>query len=250
MDQTPLYQLNPTNRFTDRAAEYVNYRPTYPAAAIAAICRDHPQTIADIGAGTGISSRLLADHGQVWAVEPNAAMAQAAIPHPQITPWAGTAEQTGLPAASMDLVTAFQAFHWFKHDEALPELRRILRPTGKLAVIWNNRDRQDEFTRCYGQVLKNLSAKPTGIERMNDATPLLQDTRSFGAVTAIAFPHAQTLDLAGLIGLAMSRSYTPRTGAAHRQLRAQLTALHSEFATAGQVEMMYTTNIFLASPRD
>jgi SAM-dependent methyltransferase len=249
MDITPLHQLDPTHRFTDRTQDYVNHRPSYPTAAIDAILAGiSPQTGADIGAGTGISTRLLADRGiQVWAVEPNAAMGKSAIAHPQITRWQGTAEQTGLANQSMDLVTAFQAFHWFEHAVAVPELHRILKPHGRLAIVWNDRDRADPFTRCYGEVLQSVSNKPVGIDRLSDATPLRQFPNHFTNIREISIPHRQALNLAGLIGLAQSRSYTPKSGEAQMQLVDRLTALHQAFADAeGLTHMHYDTNIFLA----
>jgi SAM-dependent methyltransferase len=249
MDITPLHQLDPTHRFTDRTQDYVNHRPSYPAAAIDAILAGiTPQTAADIGSGTGISTRLLADRGlQVWAVEPNAAMRNSASDHPNITRWQGTAEQTGLADRSMDLVTAFQAFHWFQHEVALPELHRILKPHGRLAIVWNDRDRTDPFTRCYGEVLQSVSNKPVGIDRLADATPLHQAPHHFTHIRKIAIPHQQALNLAGLIGLAQSRSYTPKSGAAQVQLVDRLTALHQEFANAdGLTQLHYNTHIFLA----
>ena len=85
-EQLP-YELNPTSRFSDRADDYVKYRPGYPPAAIDAILNGlgPPASLvaADVGAGTGISARALADRGvRVLAVEPNAVMANAAVPHP------------------------------------------------------------------------------------------------------------------------------------------------------------------------
>ncbi len=249
MDVTPLYQLDPTHRFTDRTQDYANHRPSYPAAAIDAILAGiSPQTAADIGSGTGISTRLLADRGlQVWAVEPNAAMGNSAIAHPHITRWQGTAEQTGLADQSRDLVTAFQSFHWFQHEVALPELCRILKPHGRLAIVWNDRDRADPFTRRYGEVLQSVSDKPVGIDRLSDATPLLQAPHHFTNIRKISIPHQQTLNLAGLIGLAQSRSYTPKSGMGQERLFDRLTALHREFANVeGHTNLHYNTNIFLA----
>jgi SAM-dependent methyltransferase len=251
LDPTPLHQLNPTDRFSSRVTDYAQYRPSYPAAVIDAILSDgDAQTVADIGAGTGIAAQLLADRGlAVWAVEPNADMRAAIAPHPRITAWDGTAEATALADRTMDLVTAFQAFHWFQHDLALPELRRILKPDGRLAVVWNNRDRTDPFTKQYGQVLQSVTRKPVGIDRMGDATPLLEDSVYFTDVQHVAIPHRQTLDLAGLIGLAQSRSYTPQSGVAYEQLIDRLTHLFNEFCREGQVAIVYTANVYLARGR-
>src|SRR5262245_49009958 len=93
--------LDPTGRFTQRADDYAVYRPTYPAAAIDAILDGlgAPARLvaADVGAGTGIASRLLAERGvRVLAVEPNAAMRAVAAAHPRVEAHVGTAEATGL----------------------------------------------------------------------------------------------------------------------------------------------------------
>src|SRR5204862_5124880 len=109
---------DPTRRFSDRAADYARYRPSYPAAAIDAILAGLPLpaalTIADVAAGTGIATRLLADRGaRVLAVEPNAAMRAAAQPHPRVSWHDGTAEATGLPGSARDVVTVAPAVRWF-----------------------------------------------------------------------------------------------------------------------------------------
>src|SRR2546422_6524846 len=107
-DDRALHEMNPTGRFTDRAEDYARCRPTYPPAAIDCVLRGlgDPAGIvaADVGAGTGISARLLADRGiRVFAVEPNAAMREAAVPHQSVAWREGTAESTGLAPESVDL---------------------------------------------------------------------------------------------------------------------------------------------------
>jgi SAM-dependent methyltransferase len=251
LDTQPLYTMDPIGRFADRATDYVAYRPTYPAAAIDGILAGlAARTAADIGAGTGISARLLADRGlQVWAIEPNAAMLQAATAEPRVglTWQAGQAEATGLPAGAVDLVTCFQAFHWFAPVLALPELRRILRPMGRLALVWNDRNEADPLTRTYGEILKAAGSKPGAMERLSDPTPLLRASPEFTNVRTLAIPQKQRLDHVGLLGLAMSRSYTPKQGAAAEQLTQDLQVLHRQYADAqGQVEICYVTNVFLA----
>src|SRR4051812_16005495 len=121
-----LTNKNSVTRFDDRATDYVKYRPTYPAEAVDAILDGlgpYDQIVAaDIGAGTGISARLLGDRGVfVVAVEPGEAMRSAAAPHPNVTWTAGQAEATGLRSDSMALVLCAQSFHWFKPAEALVE---------------------------------------------------------------------------------------------------------------------------------
>src|SRR6185436_19412750 len=104
-----LTRMNPTGRFSDRAGDYVRYRPDYPAAAIECVIAGlgDPGAIraADVGAGTGISARQLAARGvPVIGVEPNREMRESAAPDPRVTWREGTAEATGLDAGSLDLV--------------------------------------------------------------------------------------------------------------------------------------------------
>ncbi|MEL6166242.1 MAG: class I SAM-dependent methyltransferase, partial [Cyanobacteria bacterium J06628_3] len=213
--QTPLHTLNPLNRFSDRVEDYVKYRPSYPKAAIDKILEDFtlPITAADIGAGTGISSRLLATHGvKVIAIEPNEEMRNAGIrDNTTSVEWKdGTAENTNLPENSVDLATCFQAFHWFTPEPTLAEFRRILKPKGKLAVIWNFRDEKDEFTAEYSRIIREASNNHPAESKMKTVEPL-KETAYFKNFQEYNFVYQQELDLTGLIGRAMSVSYLPKT---------------------------------------
>jgi ubiquinone/menaquinone biosynthesis C-methylase UbiE len=130
---------------------------------------------ADIGAGTGISSRLLAERGiSVIAIEPNTEMRQAAKSHELVEFREGTAEVTNLPDASVDLVTCFQSFHWFNPETSLLEFHRILKPSGQLALVWNNRDKNDEFTDEYSRLIRAASNNHPAESRMESVKPLLE----------------------------------------------------------------------------
>ncbi len=250
-DDTPLYAMQPLERFSDRAIDYANHRPSYPVAAIAAVLaglgEPHQLVAADIGAGTGIASRLLAEQGlRVWAIEPNAAMRGAAAFHPNVTFQAGSAEQTGLSDASVDLVTCFQAFHWFDPALCLPEFHRILKSSGRLALVWNSRDRHDPFTQDYTQLVQKLSDNHPAESRMVSAQPLLTNPY-FGNVSQHEFSHQQSLDLASLIGRAQSVSYMPKDEETTQQLTRGLEELGDRWADEqGQVRLVYATQIFLA----
>ena len=135
-------------RFSNRAADYVRYRPTYPPEAVDAILDGlgPPGRLvaADVGAGTGISARLLGERGvRVIAVEPGEAMRRAAEPHPNVAWVAGRAEATGLASQAVGLVLCAQSFHWFRPAEALPEFARILKARRRLTIIWNRRSTSD-----------------------------------------------------------------------------------------------------------
>jgi SAM-dependent methyltransferase len=247
-----LHTLNPLSRFSDRVADYVKYRPSYPVAAIDIILDElgkTPLVAADIGAGTGISARLLAARGvRVLAIEPNAAMRAAATAHHSVEFRDGTAEVTGLEADSVDLVTCFQAFHWFDPEPTLGELRRILRNTGRLALVWNNRDKEDAFTNEYSNLTVAVSTDRGVHERSDSAQPLLVSPH-FTNVREYTFANRQALDLAGLIGRVRSNSYTPKEGVAFDRLMLALEKLYDRFHDdRGLVYLNYSTSVHLAEP--
>ncbi len=253
---TPMHQMNPLDRFSNRAGDYARYRPSYPAAAIAAILADLGEpgqlTAADVGAGTGISARLLADQGvNVWAIEPNAAMRQSAEPHAGVTFQAGTAEQTGLPDGSVDLVTCFQAFHWFDPAKSLDEFHRILRLTGRVALVWNERDQDDPFTAQYTQLIR-VASNQHPAEHRNllavETKPLASSDR-FQNFRHHSFVYRQAIDLPALIGRIRSTSYLPQEGVVYDQLVDDVTQLYRQWEQAqGAIDLVHRTDVFLAEP--
>jgi SAM-dependent methyltransferase len=253
-ERTDFGDLNPTGRFSDRAEDYRRYRPDYPAAALDAILEGlgDPSrlTAADIGAGTGISSRQLAARGvRVLAVEPNAGMRAAAGPHDRIEWREGTAEATGLAAGGVGLVLCAQAFHWFRAPAALAEFHRILGPGGRLALMWNSRDRADRLTRGYIEAIHAVNGEHP-VEQIPFEPANIATGGLFTAPRETDYAHAQTLDREGLIGRATSASYVPREGEPLERLRAMLVALwERERDARGMVMMRYVTKVFLAERR-
>ena len=251
----PLYEMNPLGRFSDRATDYVKYRPSYPVAAIdtvlAGLGEPSQLTAADIGAGTGISSRLLAERAvRVLAIEPNAEMRQAAAPHTLVEFREGTSEATNLPDAALDLVACFQSFHWFNPVLTLPEFRRILKPSGRLAIVWNLRDSADTLTQGYTQIVKSASNSYPAEKHDRSIEPLLASS-DFTDVRSSEFAHRQDIDLAGLIGRAQSSSYIPNSGPQLQKLISDLTELYqAHCADQGFVSLVYKTKVYLADSAD
>lgn len=253
MKDTPtLHHLNPQGRFTSRAEDYAKHRPSYPSAVIDRIVAelgDRSIIAADIGAGTGISSRLLADRGvKVIAIEPNSEMREVAEAHPLVEFHDGHAENTKLPDASVDLVTCFQAFHWFNPEPTLKEFSRILNPQGKIALVWNDRDvdGEDDFIREHDRIIKKAS-NDSPIHNRLDGKSYLQISSFFSRVEHHLFPYQQALNLKGLIGLAMSASYLPQTGKAHQKLINDLTNLYQKHQNSQDlVYLKYKTSLYLA----
>jgi SAM-dependent methyltransferase len=230
-----------TGRFTDRAGAYAQARPSYPDEIIDALFDGLGDpaavTVADLGAGTGISARLLAARGaQVYAVEPNAAMRAAALADPRVTWIDAAAEATGVEEAACDLVTAFQAFHWFDAPVALAEMVRILRPGGRAALVGYERDESDPFTHAYGEIVRRYATDDTEARRAC-AQVVFAQYPAWHTVTRTVVRYDQTLDREGLAARTSSSSYLPQSGAAANELHAQLRALFDAHERAGTVTL-------------
>jgi len=242
---------NPTGRFSNRADDYAKYRPTYPSEAIDALLHGLGAPAAlfavDVGAGTGIASRLLAARGvRVLAVEPNRAMREAAEADPRVTFVEGTAESFPIADGSADLVLAAQAFHWFRAEPSVREMGRALRAGGRLALMWNRRSTADALTAGYRDALLVVGANPT-LEAMDSDVEAVERSGLFGPTRVERFLHAHRLDREALIGRALSASYVPKDGPALTELVAKLDALYARHADAsGHVAMVYETEVRLS----
>jgi len=249
----PLHALDPTRRFSDRALDYRRFRPDYPVAAIAAVLaglgEPSQQVAADVGAGTGIAARALADRGvRVIAIEPNAGMRSEAEPHPRVEWREGTAEATGLESTSVHLVLCAQSFHWFRPQPALAEFHRVLRPGGRLVILWNRRDRGDPATLEFIEAIHAVNGEHPA-ERWSFDPGVIAGA-GFDAPRLESFEHAQELDLAGLLGRARSASYVPKEGALGERLTRLLEELFERRRDArGRVQLRYRTQVYLTERR-
>jgi len=253
-NNSAYYEIDPLSAFSERGVDYAKYRPTYPPNVIDTILKELGEpsrlTAADIGAGTGTASRLLAERGIcVWAIEPNTSMRNAAQYHPLVRFYDATAEQTHLPSASVDLITSFQAFHWFNPQPTLLEFHRILKPSGRLAIVWNQRAVNDEFSVEFDRIVKaSMSDLPT-TKPQNSVGRLLMTSPHFTRFRRHTFTYKHELDLVGTIGYALSKSFVPQEGVAHRQLLSDLQELHARWADErGIVSFVYHTTLYLAQP--
>jgi SAM-dependent methyltransferase len=233
-----------TTRFTDRADFYNKHRPGYPPEVFDAIFQgfDDPATlsVADIGAGTGISTALLAQRvAVVYAVEPNAAMRSQAVELPNVSWHNGTAEHTGLPDACVDVAAAFQAFHWFDATGAFAEFRRIARR--RIALVQYERDERSAFSKAYGDIVRRYATDDTealrsrALERFSQlAGPRMQRTD---------VPSAQRLTLASMLGRVNSSSYLPSAGAAAAALRREIRDVFATAECDGSVELAMQVHV-------
>ncbi|PXW27650.1 class I SAM-dependent methyltransferase [Paraburkholderia caballeronis] len=248
-----------TRRFSDRVADYVKYRPTYPREVVTFVhaeCAVAPGApVADIGAGTGISARLFLDAGHpVFAVEPNAAMRAAAdawlAGFPAYRSVAGTAEATTLDAASVDLVIAAQAFHWFDKAGARREFARILKPRGAIALFWNSRLLEGSaFLTGYEALLQRYCPDYARVAESYPDDAAMADWFGDGFEHRTVFPNAQWLDFDGLKGRLMSSSYAPKAGDPHHEpMLAALRELFDATARDGRVNFEYETRVYAGRP--
>ncbi len=231
------------DRFSNLTGAYVAARPSYPIEAIDAIVAGlgDPASlvVADLGAGTGISSRLIASCGpRVLAIEPNAKMRAAAEPDPRVDWIDGTAEATTLAPASVDAVVAFQAWHWVDHPAGVVEARRILRPGGCMAAVYNERDESDPFTAAYGDIVRRFALEATEEMRANalEAFAAIDPPRT----QRFAFRNHQDLDRAGVHQRATSSSYLPQSGPACDAMHAAIDELLDRFAAASYAMRLVT----------
>ena len=247
--------LPSTARFSDRVDDYVRYRPDYPAALLDWLQReqgvDSSWRVADIGAGTGISSKLFLDAGyRVTAVEPNAPMRAAAErwlkAYAGFDAVDGGADATGLPDASVDLVTVAQAFHWFDEDAARREFARILRPRGLAAIWWNSRRLNGtRFLEGYEALLLAYGTDYTSVAERYADDARMRAWFGTGFRGSARFEHAQQLDFEALRGRLMSSSYAPKAGdPRHEPMLRALRELFDSCAENGTVSFDYDTRIF------
>jgi SAM-dependent methyltransferase len=249
--------LHPTARGFERAArDYDHGRPGYPPEAVAWLVRRLQlvagRSVLDVGAGTGALTRALVGHGaEVLAAEPLPAMrARLVAALPEVTVVDGTAEALPFPDGRVDAVTAAQAFHWFVVERALPELHRVLRPGGRLAVVFNRRD----LTTPEQAALDALLAPYRGDTpswATHDWERSLGGSRWFAPADLHRVRHVQHLDPPAFRARVASISFVARLGEDERhRVLAAADRLHAEHARDGRVALHYATEVRIAERRD
>jgi SAM-dependent methyltransferase len=242
-------------RFSNRVADYVLYRPGYPSALIELLREEcglrADRVIADVGSGTGILAELFLENGnRVFGVEPNEEMRHAGEEflsgYKNFSSVHGSSEATTLADSSVDFITAAQAFHWFEPVATRREFLRILKPHGWVVVMWNDRRiSETAFGRAYEDLLVRYG---TDYARVKEAYPETDDMENFfgkGNCRRRELPNFQEFDFDGLAGRLRSSSYAPKEG--HENYAPMMAALRKLFDAnekSGRVRMDYTTQIY------
>ncbi len=252
--QAKACTLNSISRFSDRVQNYVKYRPGYPPEILSFFRNDLGLTpdsvIADIGCGTGLSSKPFLENGNVvYGVEPNAAMREAAEvfleAYDHFQSIEGTSAATNLPDDLVDFVIAAQAFHWFEPESTRNEFKRIVKQGGYVCLIWNERQlNTTPFLLEYEELLLRYSNDYEKVRHENVNEAVLESffLRPFERA---AFPNHQILDLEGLKGRLLSSSYTPNEGdPKYGPMLKDLTAVFVKHERGGKITILYDTNVF------
>lgn len=196
--------------FGRSAASYERARPGYPPDAVRWLADrtglGPAATVVDVGAGTGKLTRLLAATGaHVIAVEPLAEMLRHFPPDVPAELVGGTAEAIPLADGSADLVTVAEAFHWFRGDEALAEIHRVLRPAGLLVLVWNRLDLREPFAAAFDAVLERNRGHPPVRDTSAWRDPL-ERTTLFAPAELRRFENEHELTVEALVDRAASES--------------------------------------------
>lgn len=250
--------MKATERFGSRVENYVKFRPGYPDVAVDDLVRrcalhssEPPSVIVDVGSGTGLSAELFLKKGfSVVGVEPNDKMRLAAesflSPYPRFQSRSGTAEATSLKDHSADLIFAAQAFHWFDPKLAKIEFKRILKPGGSVALIWNDRKTSgSSFLVAYEDLLNSLGTDYREINHRNIDSQKVGDF--LGSYEGLLYSNHQDFDFNGLAGRLNSSSYAiPPGNAGYEKMMSDLHDIFDQYQENGRVRFDYDTRVFLA----
>jgi len=247
--------MNSKERFSGRVETYTKYRPSYPPEAIDYLYKvvglSDRSEVLDVGAGTGIFTRLLLERGtRVTAVEPNREMREAAMEasgdDPRFKAVAGSAEKTGLSDASCDFIVSAQAFHWFDQEAARLEFRRLLKPGGKAILVWNTRlTSGTPFLEGYERLLQGLGTDYGQVNYRNVSREMLVGFFKKEALREARFPNRQVFDFDGVAGRLLSSSYSPQPGhPGYEPMMRGLRELFDQCQENGTVNFEYVTEVY------
>lgn len=184
------------------AAAYDRGRPSYPQDAARWLVPGQARTVLELGAGTGkLTARLVELGHDVHASDPDESMLDVLSARvPGASTKVASAEEIPANDRSVDAVVCGGSFHWFDHERALPEIARVLKAGGHLAITWNQRDERIPWVRRLGGVLGE------GGHDFDSSYDVLASSGLFGFVEEASFKHWQDINRESIVDLALSRS--------------------------------------------
>lgn len=246
-DELPSATPDLARSFGRVADAYDRGRPTYPVAAATWLTGAEPLTVLELGAGTGkLTAQLVALGHDVHATDPDRdmlAILQRELPDIRCSQ--APAEEIPAGDRSYDVVVSAQAFHWFDLDRALPEIARVLKPTGRLSLVWNQRDERIPWVRRLGTLIGTQ-------DQLREPAEALVASRLFGFVEDETFPFWQTVDRKSIQDLVLSRSNIATLDDAGRAAKlAEVLAFYDEFGRGMDgMQLPYAAHCFRATVVD
>lgn len=247
------------DKFNGMGKVYSKYRPSYPLNFVDYLFTDvgmsQSSIIADVGSGTGILTRQLLEKGSnVYGIEPNADMRVIAETNlnnfPGFTSVSGSAENTTIDDNSVDYITVAQAFHWFDREKFKKECQRILKPEGKVILVWNTRDNENELVienyevnRKYCPNFKGFSDGMYGKTNNDDFSDFFN-----GEYETKVFLNNLIFDMDGFIGRNLSASYALKSNdAQYNDYVNELKKIYEKYSNNGQLIMPNLTRSYVGN---
>ncbi|HWM74444.1 MAG TPA: class I SAM-dependent methyltransferase [Nocardioides sp.] len=225
------------------AEAYERGRPSYPRDAAVWLTSEQPLTVLELGAGTGkLTEQLVALGHDVHATDPDPAMLeilQSRLPGVRTTE--AVAEEIPGPDGMYDVVVGAQCFHWFDFDRAVPEIVRVLKPGGSVALVWNQRDERIPWVRRLTGIIGSS-------EQPEDPSEVLKQSLRFLYVETETFKHWQVIDRNSIQDLVRSRSTVAVLDEDTRAAKMEeLLAFYDEFGRGMDgMQLPYLTRCFRA----
>jgi SAM-dependent methyltransferase len=232
---------DPARSFGGVAEAYDRGRPAYPREAAVWLTADQPVSVLELGAGTGkLTEQLVTLGHDVHATEPDPKMlARLEKNLPGVRVSQSPAEEIPAGDASYDVVVCAQAFHWFDLDKALPEIARVLKPRGRLSLVWNQRDERIPWVKRLGRIIGNQ-------DQLRHPAEQLEGSRLFGEVDEASFKLWQGVDRTSIQDLVRSRSNVAVLAGHEQEAKlAEVLAFYDDYGRGMDgMQLPYTANCF------